>query len=143
MGVEELVGWLHLPQSSPMQMVLDTPGCPAEGQESWPLSGPGAGHEVALRWFGAGVPFLEGTAKASSLSQIRKKQQSSCFLSIRSCRHGLGLCLNRTKASFRKLLFREKYLFGKCHLQSSRCNGCISSGKNEVCNAWNWCLDQL
>lgn len=40
MGVEELVGWLHLPQSaSLMQIVPNKSGCPAEGQESWPLSG--------------------------------------------------------------------------------------------------------
>lgn len=48
MGMEELVRWLHLPQSSPVQVVLGTPGCCAEGQESWPLSGPGAG-QMAMR----------------------------------------------------------------------------------------------
>lgn len=91
MRMEELVRWLHLPQSSPVQIVLGTPGCCAEGQESWPLLGPGAGQMAMRCWCsGDGVTFLEGAAKASSLSQVSRMQQSSCFLeSVRSCRHSL------------------------------------------------------
>lgn len=39
--------------------------------------------------FGPDVPFLEGTAKASSLSQMNRNQESLCFLSIGSRRHSL------------------------------------------------------
>lgn len=74
MEVEELVGWLHLPQSAlPTQIVPHKSGCPAEGQESWPLSGPGAGQMAMRCWcVGPGIPFLEGTAEASSLSQLNR-----------------------------------------------------------------------
>lgn len=40
---EELVGWLHLSQSSPMQIVPATSESPAESQESLLLSGLGEG----------------------------------------------------------------------------------------------------
>lgn len=61
MGVEEMAGWLRLPQSSPIQIVLDTSGCPAESQESWPLSGPGAGQRVLVVW--GWCPFPGGDSK--------------------------------------------------------------------------------
>lgn len=90
-GPEELVGWLHLPQSSPMQIMPGMSECPAESQKSLPLSGPGGGtdgHGVLVVW--GWCPFPGGDSKGIfSVSQVDGKQQSSVFLSIRSCRHRL------------------------------------------------------
>lgn len=72
MEVEELVGWLHLPQSSPVQIVPDTPGCAAEGQERWPLSRTD-GHEVLTVW--GGWPFPGGDSK--DIISLPNKQEAA------------------------------------------------------------------
>lgn len=77
-------------QSSLMQIVSGTSGCPAENQENLLLSSPGGvmdSCDVPVVW--GWCPFPGGDSKSIFLSQMNRKQQNSGFLSIRSCKHRL------------------------------------------------------
>lgn len=99
------------------------------------------GHEVLMVW--GCYPCPAGDSKGIFSLPGEQEAAELMFLVHQELQAQPVTLLGQDKTSSRKLLFRGKYLFGKCHLRSSGCSGCFSSGENEVCNAWNWCLDQL